>query len=133
MQPVRKINDELAVAGQITPDQLQELVMEGYRSILNLRLPSETGFLSSEQHQAAALGLYYINFPVRTDVINNEVVTQVLQQIRQLPKPLLVHCDSAIRSAALALIYISTQRGITLTQAIKRAEQLGVVGILSQS
>jgi protein tyrosine phosphatase (PTP) superfamily phosphohydrolase (DUF442 family) len=62
MENVKKINDELTVAGQVTPKQLQQAASEGYKSVLNLRLPDEQDFISDEQQQAQALGLHYINF-----------------------------------------------------------------------
>ncbi|WP_375495484.1 hypothetical protein [uncultured Nostoc sp.] len=51
MNIIRKINDELAIAGQITLDQLQQIGDEGYRSVVNLRLSDETGFLVNEQEK----------------------------------------------------------------------------------
>lgn len=57
MQLIRKINHDLAIAGQIDLEQLPQIV---------------------------------------------------LQEIRCLPKPVLVHCDNAIRSAAIALMHIAT-------------------------
>ena len=126
MQPIRKINNELTIAPQLTLEQLNQIAQEGFKSVLNLRSPDETGFLSSEQQEAESLGLFYINIPVNLEAINNDVITEVLKQINQLPKPILVHCDSAIRAAALVLIYIDTQQGATLEQACNKAKQLGL-------
>ncbi|MEH1778913.1 MAG: sulfur transferase domain-containing protein [Nostoc sp.] len=69
MNIIRKINDELAIAGQITLDQLQQIGDEGYRSVVNLRLSDETGFLVNEQEKTELLGLYYVNFPTRPEDI----------------------------------------------------------------
>lgn len=126
MQPIRKINNQLTIAPQLTLEQLKQIAQEDFKSVLNLRLPDETGFLSSEQQEAESLGLFYINIPVNLEAINNDVITEVLKQINQLPKPILVHCDSAIRAAALVLIYIDTQQGATLEQACNKAKQLGL-------
>ncbi|HEY9781669.1 MAG TPA: sulfur transferase domain-containing protein [Leptolyngbyaceae cyanobacterium] len=126
MQPIRKINNQLTIAPQLTLEQLKQIAQEDFKSVLNLRSPDETGFLSSEQQEAESLGLFYINIPVNLEAINNDVITEVLKQINQLPKPILVHCDSAIRAAALVLIYIDTQQGATLEQACNKAKQLGL-------
>lgn len=126
MQPIRKINNQLTIAPQLTLEQLKQIAQEDFKSVLNLRSPNETGFLSSEQQEAESLGLFYINIPVNLEAINNDVITEVLKQINQLPKPILVHCDSAIRAAALVLIYIDTQQGATLEQACNKAKQLGL-------
>jgi len=58
METIRKINDELTIAGQVTLEQLEQVAQEGFKSV-NLRSPDEEGFLSNEQQQAEALGLYY--------------------------------------------------------------------------
>ena len=126
MQPIRKINNQLTIAPQLSLEQLKQIAQEDFKSVLNLRSPNETGFLSSEQQEAESLGLFYINIPVNLEAINNDVITEVLKQINQLPKPILVHCDSAIRAAALVLIYIDTQQGATLEQACNKAKQLGL-------
>ena len=130
MEAIRKINDELTIAGQVTPEQLRQVAQEGFKSVLNLRSPDEEGFLSNEQQQAEALGLYYVNIPVKFEAINDEIAARVLMQTNKLPKPTLVHCDSAMRAAAIVLMHIATRQGATLRQAFKQAEQLGLFGIV---
>ena len=78
MEPIRKINDELAIAGQITSEQLKQIAQEGFKSVLNLRSPDEEGFLSNEQEQANALGLYYINLPIKIETINDELASRIV-------------------------------------------------------
>lgn len=130
MEAIKKINDELTIAGQVTPEQLRQVAQEGFKSVLNLRSPDEEGFLSNEQQQAEALGLYYVNIPVKFEAINDEIAARVLMQTNKLPKPTLVHCDSAMRAAAIVLMHIATRQGATLRQAFKQAEQLGLFGIV---
>lgn len=129
MDTVRKINDELAIAGQVRLEQLPEIDRAGFKSVLNLRSPDEAGFLNNEQQQAEVLGLSYINIPVEFEGINDESVTQLFNQINKLPKPVLVHCDSAMRAAAIVLLHIAVRQGATLKQAFKRAEKLGLFAI----
>ncbi len=130
MEAIKKINDELTIAGQVTPEQLRQVAQEGFKSVLNLRSPDEEGFLSNEQQQAEALGLYYVNIPVKFEAINDEIAARVLMQTNKLPKPTLVHCDNAMRAAAIVLMHIATRQGATLRQAFKQAEQLGLFGIV---
>jgi len=35
MRAIRKINDELTIIGQVTPEQLQQVAQEGFKSVLN--------------------------------------------------------------------------------------------------
>ena len=133
MKIIRKINDELAIAGQISPEQLQQIAQEGFKSVLNLRSPDEEGFLIREQEQAEALELYYRNIPIKLEAINDEIATRVFHVINELPKPILVHCTSAKRAAALVLMYIAMRQGATFKQAFSQAEQLGLFAIFTYS
>jgi len=132
MQPIRKINAELAIAGQISPEQVIQLAQDGFQTVLNLRCPEEAAFPLEELKLVESLGLHDVNHPVEMDAITDEAATRVLQAVQSLPKPLLVHCDNAIRSAAIALMYIATRQGSTLEQAFKQARQLGLFSPLTQ-
>jgi uncharacterized protein (TIGR01244 family) len=103
MENVKKINDELSVAGQVTPEQLQQAAQEGFQSVLNLRSPDEEGFWEEEQQQVEALGLKYINIPVKISDMKEELATEVLKQIDELPKPALIHCGVSMRAGAMSL------------------------------
>ena len=126
MENVKRINDQLAVAiGQVTLEELHQAAQEGFKSVLNLRSPSEEGFLSDEQQQAENAGLQYVNVPVKPDGMSNELADQVLQEIDQLPKPALIHCKSGMRSGAMTLMYVATQQGLTADEAMEMGKQNG--------
>ncbi|MCC5601899.1 beta-lactamase hydrolase domain-containing protein [Nostoc favosum] len=125
MENVKKINDELTVAGQVTPEQLKQAAHEGFKSVLNLRAPDEKGFLSDEQQQAEAAGLCYVNIPVKLEEISDELIHEVLRQIDKLPKPALVHCASAMRAVVITLMNIAIWQGMTPQQAFEKAAEIG--------
>lgn len=127
METVRKINNELAIAGQIAPEELKQLANEGYKSVLNLRSPDEQGFQDSEQLSTQLLGLHYANLPIKLTEINPQMALQVFQKIAEMPKPTLIHCDSAVRAIAMVLMYIATKQGMSLEDAFKQAEKLGLL------
>ncbi|MEH1821556.1 MAG: sulfur transferase domain-containing protein [Nostoc sp.] len=127
MNIVRKINDDLAIAGQITLEQLQQIGDEGYRSVVNLRLPDETGFLVNEQEKTELLELYYVNLPTRPEDINHQSALQIYQTITELPKPILIHCDNSIRSAAIALLYIALKQGMAFEKALQKVINIGLI------
>ncbi len=127
METIRKITHDLAVAGQIESEQLKQIAQEGFKSVLNLQSPEEKGFLLNEQQQVEDLGLRYVHMPITLDAINhNDLTIQVLQQIAELAKPVLVHCSSDVRAAAMVLMYIATQQGVPLDKALQQAEKLGL-------
>ncbi|MCF4968642.1 beta-lactamase hydrolase domain-containing protein [Nostoc sp. CMAA1605] len=127
MDIIRKINHELSIAGQITPEQFPQLLVDGYKSILNLRSPDEKGWLDDEKDKLEFLGLRYLNIPTKVEEINCQTTLQVLQIINELPKPALIHCDNSIRSAVIALLYIATKQGITFEKAIELTMSLGLI------
>ncbi len=111
MENLKTINGQLSIAtNQVTPTQLQEAAQAGFKSVLNFRSPQEEGFLSDEEKQAEAAGLEYVNIPVKANGITDELAEKIIEQIDQLPKPILLHCKSGLRSGAMALMYIAIQR-----------------------
>lgn len=126
MDIIRKINDQLAIAGQITLDQLQRIADDGYKSVINLRSSNEAGWLSYEQEKLELLGLRYVNLPMQAQEINHQTAFLVFQTISTLPKPILIHCDNSIRSAAIVLLYITTKHGVQFEQALQQVMNLGL-------
>lgn len=127
MNIVRKINDELSIAGQITLNQLQQIADEGYKSVLNLRLANETGLLANEQEKTELLGLYYVNLQTQAENINHQGMIEIYQLITKLPKPTLIHCDNSIRSAAIVFLYIAIKQGIGFEKALQKVISLGLI------
>lgn len=127
MNVVRKINDELAIAGQITPEQLKQIADDGYKSVLNLRFTDENGWWDLEQVKTEFLGLHYLNLPIKIEGINHQVALQLFQIISELPKPLLIHCDNSMRSAAIVLLSIANKQGMTFENALQKVIKLGLI------
>jgi protein tyrosine phosphatase (PTP) superfamily phosphohydrolase (DUF442 family) len=122
MEIVRRINDELAIAAPLTPQQFQQIAAEGFKSILNLRSLDKFE-LHHEQQHVECLGLCYVNLAIDSDIISTEIVVRVLRQMDELPKPILVYCNNAMLAAAMVLMHIAMRQGETLSQAIQRAEK----------
>jgi uncharacterized protein (TIGR01244 family) len=127
MNIIREINHELAIAGQITPDQLQQIADDGYKSVVNLRMADETGLLATEQEKTELLGLYYVNFPTKSEDINHQCMLQISELITELPKPTLIHCDNSIRSAAIVFLYIALKQGIGFEKALQKVINIGLI------
>ncbi len=89
MDMVRKITDELSIAGQLTLDQLQQLAEDGYGSVVNLRSPNKVGFLNDEQQQVEDLGLCYASISTPIKSLSLDDVLSAIQQLSGLPKPML--------------------------------------------
>jgi protein tyrosine phosphatase (PTP) superfamily phosphohydrolase (DUF442 family) len=126
MDTVQQITDELAIARQPTLEEMQQLLSAGYRSVVNLRSAQEVGFLETEQSAIEYLGLCYIHLTLPKTLDLNSTLA-VVQQLRGLPKPLLLHCDSGMRSAIVAMMYLAIGQGIRAEAAFQRVTQLGLL------
>ncbi|MBD2567949.1 beta-lactamase hydrolase domain-containing protein [Anabaena lutea] len=126
MTDFKKVNDDLSVAGQISSEELRELAIEGFKSILNLRDPDENGFFADEQQQAEIVGLEYANVPLNPKEPNQELTTAAIQEIDNLPKPILIHCAGGARAGGIALIAEAIQAGLTYEEIAQKANELGI-------
>lgn len=123
----RKITNELTIAGQPTLDEIQQLAEAGYRSVVNLRSLNEIGFLEDEQQTTEHLGLCYLSLPIQIKNLNLDDVLPVFQQLTGLPKPMLVHCDSGIRSSIIVLMQIAIGQGMGAEDAFQKVATLGLL------
>src|SRR5579883_36745 len=121
----RRVSEKLTVTGQVKPDQLKQAIQEGFKSVLNLRSPDELGFATDEQQLVEALGLHYVNMPLKLEALDEDCISAILQQIEQLPKPAIVHCAAGLRSASIAMLSIAIQEGLTPEQTFAKARCLG--------
>lgn len=126
MDTLKMINEELAIARQIDLDHLGQIADAGFLSIINLRSSDESSFCWDEADKVEALGLVHLHFPLIASSTDATTINQLLEEMQRLPKPVLIHCDNGLRSAAIALIYIATQHGTLLEQALKNAQQMGL-------
>ncbi len=100
---LRYLNDELAVAGQISADDIPTIAEEGFRAVVCNRPDSEPGAISHDTVQSAALkaGLEFRYIPVVSGAITPEDVTDMAEALRLLPKPVLAYCRSGARCTSL--------------------------------
>ncbi|QSJ14719.1 protein tyrosine phosphatase family protein [Nostoc sp. UHCC 0702] len=120
-----RINENLTTTGQVIPQQIKQAIQEGFKSVVNLRSPDELGFFKDEQEVVEALGLYYVNVPLKLEALNEELITKILTTLEQIPKPAVVHCAAGMRSTGIALLSIAIQEGLTPEQTLARAKNLG--------
>ena len=126
MENAKKVSDELSATGQITPEQLKQAEAAGFKSVLNLRSPAESGYSNDEQQQVEAAGLKYANVSVSATEANQVSIQSAIQEIENLPKPVLVHCAAGARATGIALIAAAIKAGSTYEQIVEKAQQLGL-------
>jgi uncharacterized protein (TIGR01244 family) len=123
-----KVDTTIACAGAVTPEAVAEIKKQGYASILNLRQASENGAnVDAEAEAAKTAGLRYVHLPLNGSAPDPAVVDQFLQIVTDpVNQPVLVHCSSGNRAAALWLVKRLVVDHWDEARAIKEAEDIGL-------
>jgi len=120
------IDDRLATGGQPLLDQLPALKREGFRTIINLREPSEYDE-AAESAEARRLGLRYLSIPFRAADPKDEPVHEFLAAMKDKKMwPAFVHCGTGNRVAALWMIHRVVVDGWELENAEHEARLVGL-------
>lgn len=99
----RKLSDDFAVTGQITPEQIKAVSAAGYKSILCARPDNEeSGQPSFEEvaRAAEAEGLQIVHIPV-SGMLGEGQIIRFHQAWETMPKPMLGYCRSGARAGSL--------------------------------
>ena len=124
MTYVKKVNNDLSIAGQISSEELKQLAIGGFKSVL--RSPDENGFFHDEKQEAQIVGLEYTNIPLNSQAPNQELTAEAILEIDHLPKPILIHCAGGARAGGIALIAEAIQSGFTYEEIAQKANELSI-------
>ena len=101
---IRKINDEYAVSGQISLDDLDEIQSMGFKSIICHRpdgeVPEQPSF-GEIKTAAKARGIDVRHIPVRKDGVQYDQVQAFVDALDEMDRPMLGYCRSGARSTAI--------------------------------
>jgi len=101
---LRRLTNELAVAGQITPGDMPGLAAQGICGIICNRpdgeAPGQPAYAEIEK-AAAANGIKTAYQPVVATSISDEDAATFGRLLEELPSPVLVYCRSGMRSTVL--------------------------------
>lgn len=115
----------LLAAGQPTAAQLQELAKAGYKTVIDLRAPSEDrGF--DEAQAAREAGLTYVNVPVTPSEMGVATLDGFIQALRSAERPVLVHCGTSNRVGGAYLAWLVLEKGESPEQALAKARAAGL-------
>ncbi len=117
------VEQDFAVAPQVTASDIADLAKEGLKTLINNRPDGEEpGQLSSAEARAQAerLGLQYIYLPVRTDTISAADLAAFARALKSSPKPILAHCRSGTR-CYLLWAAAQAEQGKDVNQLVMRA------------
>lgn len=100
---VRKIDDNFAVTGQITPEQIKSISDAGYKSIVCARPDNEEfGQPSFDDvaRAAEAAGIQIVHIPVSGGLGEGQII-RFHEAWGAMPKPVLGYCRSGARAGSL--------------------------------
>ena len=103
----RDVLEGITAAGQPSASALEAAAKSGYKSVIDLRAPSEDrGF--DEKAVVEGLGMTYMSLPVEgPGGVSYANAGKLDKLLAELPKPILLHCSSGNRVGALIALRAS--------------------------
>lgn len=101
---IKTINAEIAVASQITPDDVQKLADQGFRALICNRPDGEAADqpnFSEIEVAAKRAGLEIRNLPIVSGKVSDQEAVDFGAAMQELPRPILAYCRTGTRSATL--------------------------------
>lgn len=100
----RALTSTVSVTGQMTPNKFQQLIQQGFKSVIVNRPDQETGnnvTVSQLRSIAEKSQVSVIYQPVVSGQLSQANIEEFARYYNELPKPILMVCRSGTRSAAL--------------------------------
>jgi len=104
MSMIRKIDDSVSVAPQITPEDVAEIAAAGFVAIINNRPDGEDAAQpegAAVRAAAEAAGLAYTEIPVTQAGFSHPQIDAMVQALDSAGGPVLAYCRSGTRSCNL--------------------------------
>lgn len=113
------IDSKLASSGQPTADEFSQIAAAGFRTVINLALPTSTGALPDERATVTGLGMDYVAIPVPFEAPLREHYQRFEGELRQRSgEAVWVHCALNYRVSAFFAVYRVRQLGWARDSAI---------------
>jgi len=126
-----KLTDTLAVSAQITPEDIAEIAVQGYRVLINNRPDGEESEQPAESSIAAAAeaaGVEYHYFPVTHTSFPGPDFEDISDLLDDPIRPVLAFCRSGTRCANLWVASVaSEERKDAMRIASQQGFNLGMV------
>jgi uncharacterized protein (TIGR01244 family) len=123
-----QVDAVVACGGATETTALDGLKKDGFKSVINLRLPTEQG-ANIEQNAARAkeLGLNYFSIPLNGQAPETKTVDNFLGVIaNKANQPVYIHCGSASRVGAMWMVKRVLQDGWAIDKATEEAKLIGL-------
>jgi uncharacterized protein (TIGR01244 family) len=123
-----RVDAVVACGGATETTALDGLKADGFKAVINLRMPTEAGAnIELNAAHAKSLGLNYVNIPFNGQQPDPKAVDAFLATIaNKANQPVFVHCGSASRVGAMWLVKRVLQDGWPVDQATTEAKLIGL-------
>ncbi|MDV7269709.1 TIGR01244 family sulfur transferase [Thioclava sp. A2] len=123
---LRHLTPEMAVAPQITPEDVAEAAAMGFKTLIDNRPDEEiTPDLSADAMRAAceAAGMAFYHLPYYPGEMTAELIADFEAAVGECPAPVLAYCRSGTRSSHL---WAMSQAGkMPIEEIVQRAAKWG--------
>ena len=127
MKNEREIVPGLAIAGQPSEEELENLGATGYRTVVNLREDNEPGALPDEERLVESAGLNYASIPVSPQTIDDVAVQRFIQAVdSDGAQPVVVHCGGGGRAGLLVLLHLAIKHGWSVARTLEEGARLNI-------
>ena len=123
-----RVDATVGCGGATEPSAMSALSGEGFKSVVNLRLPHEDGAnIDAGRAAAEKAGLNYIHLPFDASNPDPKVVDRFLAVVSDAAnQPVYIHCASANRVGAVWMIKRVLRDGWAPDKAMQEAEAIGL-------
>lgn len=118
MEHFKQIREGLAIGGQPTTQQLQQLIAEGVEVVLQLHVDEAPYSINSERYELSQLGVVHLSMnvtlhqPTQADLWHFFDFMDVYQR-----KNMFVHCADGFCASSMVALYLIAREGRTLDEA----------------
>lgn len=123
MDQFKPLGNGMLIGPQPSEGDLRQARQEGIKTVIDLRLPSETPTPNADL--VARSGLAYVNIPVNKASLSSDQVDELDREMQDMDGPFLLYCASGSRAATLLVLSQSRQNGWTVQRAFQEARAMG--------
>ncbi|MGV6851286.1 MAG: protein tyrosine phosphatase family protein [bacterium] len=108
----------IATSGQPTASEFDDILAQGYKSVINLALPDSDGALLNEASIVTESGANYVQIPIDFEHPKIEQLKLFMDLLDTLTgQKIWVHCAANFRVSAFMYCYLINRKGFSEDQA----------------
>jgi len=123
MNSFRLVEDGIFIGSQPTSGDLEDARLQGVKTVIDFRLPSETA--TSNETLVRSHGLDYKNIPMNKERLSADQIGDLGAAMQSKPGPFLLHCATGLRAALLLALSKAKKNGWTAEQTFEHAQTIG--------